>query len=296
MCHIWGVPELPEVAALASFLDERARGRTVERCELAAIAALKTFDPPLEALIGRSVTAVQRRGKFICTDLDGTWLVLHLARGGWVKWWDMVPAKKGRPGRSPLALRLAFDDGAGFDVTEMGTEKRLAAVGRQRPACHRAPRGTWARPSRGIVHGGRTGRRPGGDDGQHQKRVGKAVGHRRGRERVFRRGASSAHLSPFKTASKLNPQELERLHSALVGVLGEAVDARRAWRRPSCKGDKKRFLRVHGRTGERCPECGDVIREVSFATQITAVLRHVPDGGKALGRSQAVTSHQIAIR
>ena len=125
------MPELPEVQALVEFLDDKMAGRRVERCELGAIAALKTFDPPLDALIGRPVTACRRRGKFVCINLDGLWLVIHLARGGWVKWWDTLPATKARPSRSPIALRVGFEAGdfapsAGFDVTEMGTEKRLA--------------------------------------------------------------------------------------------------------------------------------------------------------------------------
>ena len=119
------MPELPELQALAEFLDDLARGLHVGRCELAAIAALKTFDPPLNVLIGRTFTSCTRRGKYLCSDLEGTWLVTHLARGGWVKWSESLPAAPARPGRGPLALRVGFSDGSGMDVTEMGTEKRL---------------------------------------------------------------------------------------------------------------------------------------------------------------------------
>ncbi|HYA67843.1 MAG TPA: DNA-formamidopyrimidine glycosylase family protein, partial [Acidimicrobiales bacterium] len=97
------MPELPEVEALTSFVLARARGRTVVRCELAAIAALKTVDPALDALIGRPVVGCERRGKYLCASFEGTaetvrrtvpgdhggddlWLVVHLARGGWLKW------------------------------------------------------------------------------------------------------------------------------------------------------------------------------------------------------------------
>ncbi len=74
------------------------RGQRVDRCELGAIAALKTFDPPLDDLVGRRVVSCTRRGKFLCVDFDGLWLVVHLARGGWVKWWDALPPR--RPDRA----------------------------------------------------------------------------------------------------------------------------------------------------------------------------------------------------
>ena len=64
--------------------------------------------------------------QFVCIDGDGLWLVVHLARGGWIKWYEALPDTALRPGRSPIALRLGLDDGSGFDVTEMGTEKRVA--------------------------------------------------------------------------------------------------------------------------------------------------------------------------
>src|SRR5581483_194460 len=120
------VPELPEVESLARFLAEQSGGRTIEKVELAAIAALKTFDPPLDALVGRTVVGADRRGKFLGLDTDGMWLALHLARGGWVRWSDSLSPGPVKRGKGPLALRVRFEGGAGFDVTEAGTEKRLA--------------------------------------------------------------------------------------------------------------------------------------------------------------------------
>ncbi len=101
-------------------------GRRIDRCRLTSFAALKTVVPPLDDLVGRTVDGVERRGKFVCVDAQGLWLVAHLARGGWIRWYEALPATALKPGRSPIALRVGLDDGAGFDVTEMGTEKRLA--------------------------------------------------------------------------------------------------------------------------------------------------------------------------
>ena len=124
------MPELPEVEALAVFLREHAKGRVVARADAASFAVLKTFDPPLSALTGRSITDVGRHGKFLDLTASGPdgdlHLVFHLARAGWLRWREDIPDKPVKPGKSPLAFRLVLDDGAGFDLTEAGTQKRLA--------------------------------------------------------------------------------------------------------------------------------------------------------------------------
>jgi len=120
------VPELPEVEALALFVSQQAGGTTIERAELGSLSALKTYAPPLESLVGRTVVGAQRRGKYLCVQADDLWLVAHLARAGWLHWRDPVPPAHARPGKGPLALRVGLSSGAGFDLTEQGTEKRLA--------------------------------------------------------------------------------------------------------------------------------------------------------------------------
>ncbi len=120
------MPELPEVEALALFVSEQAGGCTVERAELGSFSALKTYNPPLESLVGQSVVGAQRRGKYLCIQAGDVWLVAHLARAGWLHWRDPVPPARARPGKGPLALRVGLSSGAGFDLTEQGTEKRLA--------------------------------------------------------------------------------------------------------------------------------------------------------------------------
>ena len=126
------MPELPEVQALVDFLAERTAGLAVTGVELGSISVLKTFTPPPDALVGAPVDGVGRHGKFIDLDCGGTHLIFHLARAGWLRWSDAVPATVLRPGKSPIALRVRLDDGSGFDLTEAGTKKSLAAyiVGR----------------------------------------------------------------------------------------------------------------------------------------------------------------------
>ena len=122
------MPELPEVEALAAFLREHARGRTIDRAEAASFTVLKTFDPPLSALAGRPIAEVGRHGKFLDLTASGSdgdlHLIFHLARAGWLRWREDIPDKPVKPGKSPLAFRLVLDDGAGFDLTEAGTAEK----------------------------------------------------------------------------------------------------------------------------------------------------------------------------
>src|SRR6478735_5873056 len=121
------MPELPEVQALAADLGSRLRGRVIDRLQIVAFPALKTYDPPVDALAGERIAGVTRHGKFldIVTE-SGLHLVMHLARAGWVRARQNAPQTSGRPGHGPLAARLVLDDGSGFDITEAGTKKSLA--------------------------------------------------------------------------------------------------------------------------------------------------------------------------
>ncbi len=285
--HHGPVPELPEVQALAQWLDGQTRGRQVDRCELGAIAALKTFDPPLESLVGHRVVSCRRRGKFLCMEFDGLWLVVHLARGGWVKWWDSLPVTKARPSRSPIALRVGFtsDDfapSAGFDITEMGTEKRLALWVVLRPEEVEPLAALGPDPL---------------DPGFDAEALGRVLSQAKGTiknalsTQSLVAGVGNAYsdevlhqakLSPFKPAARLDADEVARVHSALVDILTEATARSSGHAANELKGDKKRAMRVHGRTGEPCPVCGDVVREVSFATKSLQYCATCQTGGKPL--------------
>ena len=140
------MPELPEVEALAADLRARVVGREITRVDVAAISALKTFDPPPTALHGRTVTGAGRFGKFLDLVIDGDLhLVVHLSRAGWLHYRDALPPAPLKPGKGPIALRVRLDTGGGFDLTEQGTQKRLAAYlvrdPKQVPGCGQARAG-----------------------------------------------------------------------------------------------------------------------------------------------------------
>ena len=120
------MPEMPEVESLARFLTEKCVGHTIARIDLVAFSALKTYDPPLSALHGLEIESVTRRGKFLDISAQGLHLVFHLARAGWLRWRDALPDAPPKPSKGPLALRVRLDDDSGFDLTEAGTQRKLA--------------------------------------------------------------------------------------------------------------------------------------------------------------------------
>ncbi|MDN4172092.1 DNA-formamidopyrimidine glycosylase family protein [Nocardioides sp. SOB77] len=278
------MPELPEVEALALDLKGRLDGRAIVKVHIAAFSALKTFDPPLTALEGTLVDDVTRHGKFLDLDCSGTHLVLHLARAGWVRWREEVPTIPPKPStKSTLAVRIVLDDGSGLDVTEAGTRKSLAMYVVRDPL---------------DVPGIATlGPDPLTDDFTVE-RLGEIL-QREGRKQikgVLRHQGTiagignaysdeilhAARMSPYKPASSIDGEELQTLHDALRTTVGDAVARSRGLAASELKGEKKSNLAVHGRTGQPCPVCGDVVREVSFADSSLQYCPTCQTGGKPL--------------
>ena len=275
------MPELPEVEALALHLRERAVGRRVDRVEVAAINALKTYDPPPSAAAGRTVTGAGRHGKFLDLDLDGLHLVVHLARAGWLQHRDrFTSATPLRPGKGPIALRVRLDDGSGFDLTEAGTQKKLAVhlvtdpaqvpqVAKLGPDALSVDAATFAdrlRSRRGQVKGVLT-------DQQVLAGIGNAYS-----DEILH----AARLSPFARTDRLTDEQLAGLHAATGRVLGDAVRRSVGQRVAALKGEKRSGLVVHGRTGLPCPVCGESVREVSFADSSLQYCPGCQTGGRPL--------------
>jgi formamidopyrimidine-DNA glycosylase len=261
------VPELPEVEALALDLRGRLDERAIVKVHIAAFSALKTFDPPLSALEGTLIEDVTRHGKFLDIQTSGLHLILHLARAGWIRWRDEVPTIPPKPSnKSPLAVRVVLDDQAGLDVTEAGTRKSLAMYVVRSPAdvpgiASLGPDpltdGFTIEVLRGILdHAGRAQIK---GVLRHQGTIA-GIGNAYSDELLH-----AARMSPFKPANSLTETELETLYDAIRGVLGDAVERSRGLAASELKGEKKTHMAVHGRTGQKCPVCGDVVREVSFA-------------------------------
>ncbi len=277
------MPELPEVEALAAFLREHAVGRVIARADAASFSVLKTFDPPLTALSGQVIEAAGRHGKFI--DLScgpELHLIMHLARAGWLRWRDQLPDKPPKPGKSPLAFRLTLDDGSGFELTEAGTRKRLAVYLVRDPAevpgvATLGPDPMAPEFTVDTLAGLLAGRRTQIKGVLRDQHIIAGIGNAYSDEVLH-----VAKMSPFKIASSMTPDEIRTLYDAIVETLRDAVERSAGLAAAELKGEKKTGLRVHARTGEPCPVCGDTIREVSFADSSFQYCPTCQTGGRPL--------------
>ncbi len=293
------MPELPEVEALAAFLRERAAGRAIARATAAAISVLKTYDPPVTALAGLPITGVARHGKFLDLSCGGSagsgsestgpevtaqplHLITHLARAGWLRWRDSLPTDPPRPGKGPLAFRVLLDDGSGFDLTEAGTQKRLAVYLVRQPADVPGIAALGPDPLAdafdvAALAGLLAGRRTQIKGLLRDQSVIAGIGNASSDEVLH-----AAKMSPFKLAAGFTPDDVATLHAAIVSTLRDAVERSAGLAAGDLKAEKKTGLRVHGRAGQPCPVCGDTIREVSFADSALQYCPACQTGGKPL--------------
>ncbi|MFC4375682.1 Fpg/Nei family DNA glycosylase [Nocardia halotolerans] len=279
------MPELPEVEALAQFLRDHAVGSVVGRVDVAALSAVKTFDPPVTALSGRDVTGAGRWGKFLGMDCGGLWLITHLSRGGWLRWVDEpnpLPPKPG--GKSPLALRVHFftPEGAtpAIDLTEAGTKKRLAVYVVEDP-----------RMVPGIARLGPDALAVTEDEfaallGGTSQRLKTAlvdqtliagIGNAYSDEILH-----TARISPFANTRTLPAEKVSQLYTAMRTVLLDAVARSTGQDAARLKGEKRSGMQVHARAGQPCPVCGDTVREVSYAERSFQYCATCQTGGKVL--------------
>ncbi|GAB4084958.1 Fpg/Nei family DNA glycosylase [Myceligenerans cantabricum] len=283
------MPELPEVEALVRFLGERTAGRQVAAVEVGSIAALKTVDPPLTAVVGAPVQGWARHGKWLDLSVSDAaaagpqgrepaslHLVFHLSRGGWVRWSDTLPATPVRPrlggsGKGAItALRVRFDDGSGFDLTEAGTRKRLAVHVVRRPEDVERVASLGIDPLDPAFTAEALGRLLGSKNQQikgllREQSAIAGIGNAYSDEILH-----AARCSPYQLTRSFGPEETARLHGAVGQVLAGAIEAASGKPAKELKDAKRAGMRVHGRTGEPCPgwdgtPCGDTVHEVRFA-------------------------------
>ena len=281
------MPELPEVEALAHHLREAALYRPVARVDVAGMSVLKTFSPPVSALHGRVVTGAARYGKFLAVEFldrpdDPLHLITHLSRAGWLRWHETATAAPPKPGRGPLQFRVHLDavGGPGFDLTEAGTQKRLSVylvadpqevpgIARLGPDALALSRDEFAE----LLSG-------------HTERIKNLITDQRTIAGIGNAYSDeilhAAKLSPYAVAGRLKPEQIDDLHAAMTGVLGDAVARSVGQGAAMLKGEKRSGLRVHARTGLPCPVCGDTVREVSFADRSFQYCPGCQTGGRPL--------------
>ena len=253
---------------------------------MSAFSVLKTFDPAISVLHGQTVTDANRWGKYLGMQAGDLHLIAHLSRAGWLKWSDKLAAAPLKPGKGPIALRVHLnnpskpDRSVGFDLTEAGTQKRLAVWLVDDPA--KVPGIAALGPDALSLGPEDLAQVLSGQSGRLKtvitdQKVIAGIGNAYSDEILH-----VAKLSPFATAGKLTDAQLAALHDAMISVLTDAVTRSVGQQAATLKGEKRSGLRVHARTGLPCPVCGDTVREVSFADKSFQYCPTCQTGGKVL--------------
>jgi formamidopyrimidine-DNA glycosylase len=283
------MPELPELDVLAENLRAQLTGTTVRSVRVVSVAALKTFDPPVDSLAGRAITGAGRRAKYLWLELDGepgagsqvgrgVKLVMHLALGGRLTLGPKPASRK------VAVLAVELEDGRVLSMTEASTQRRaavwlvakleevpgLAALGPE-PL---DPDFTVERLGEVLAGGGHTLKGMLTD-----QRGMSGVGNAWSDEVLHR-----ARLSPFARPERLSQPQVAGLHAALVEVLTEARGAlaEQVGGRIEIPKASERLFAVHGRAGAACFVCGDTIRSVWMGERETSYCPTCQTGGRVL--------------
>ena len=259
------MPESPEVEALAAFLDDEASGREIRGVDVLEFRTVKTRATPPSALVGRAITGAARHGKHVELKLDEGSLVVSLGRHGWMRWLvggEPAPA----PDAPPALAALELSDAAALQVTDAGTWVSLGLFVVADPAevpavAKLGPDPAYAGFTRADFDAALGGRRKQVKAILQEQESLAGIGNAYSDEILH-----LARISPVAHAAALDEAERERLFDATVITVREAIDARIGIPIDQLKAAKVAAMRVHGRTGEACPVCGDTIRDFTFSS------------------------------
>lgn len=273
------MPELPDITVYIEALRDRIQGHTLERQRVLSPFLLRSVDPPIDALVGRTVRDLRRLGKRIAIGFDGDlWLVIHLMIAGRLQWRASAPDKPVRNAE----LVLVFDSGTLF-LTEAGTKKRASVHvvhGEDALAAHE--RGGLEIASadahafrEALLRGNHTLKRALTDP-----RFFSGIGNAYSDEILHR-----ARLSPITLTTKLSDEEHERLFHATQEVLAEWTERLRAENAGEFPAKVTAFhgaMAVHGKYGQPCPVCGTKVQRIRYADNETNYCPRCQTGGRLL--------------
>jgi formamidopyrimidine-DNA glycosylase len=273
------VPELPDIAAYMTALEARILGQPLERVRLASVFVLRTVDPPIAAVEGRTVVALRRIGKRIAMGVEGgAWLVLHLMIAGRLHW---KPPQAKLAGRNALA---AFDFPSGsLTLTEAGNKRRasLHVVRGEEGLYSVDPGGVEVFETdldgfrAALMVENRTLKRALTDP-----RLVSGIGNAYSDEILH-----AAHLSPVALTHKLKPEEWVRLFAATRSTLTIWMERLRKEAEKAFPEGVTAFrpeMAVHGRFDQPCPRCGEKVQRIRYADNETNYCARCQTGGKVL--------------
>jgi formamidopyrimidine-DNA glycosylase len=269
------MPEAPQMQALAERVGSWLVGATFEGYDPLGFTGLKTVDPPPEALVGAAVVGVDRRAKYVTLHFHNDLrIVFHLSQAGRLDF--EAPPKRTRP--KGAVVRWRFSDDRAALLREFGTERKagwwVLAPGDEGPVAKLGPEATsdefaqWLRAA---------------DDGRRihtilrDQRTVAGVGRGYADDILHR-----AKLSPYASLKSLDPDERERLLSALREVLSEGLDRERLRTGGLSANKLGEHFTVHGKAGLPCPVCGHDLKRVSYESHEVVYCPACQTGGKVL--------------
>jgi formamidopyrimidine-DNA glycosylase len=273
------MPELPEVEITARRIDRAVKGATVESALAPGMVTMKTFDPPLDSLAGRTITGVSRRGKMPVVEFDDeVALLIHLMSAGRLQVFDKRASLRDKASR--LLIRLPEE--RELRLREFGTQQRawakllpLAEVDADDAV---ATLGPEAYPVPPLEELGERVRQP-----RHlhpllrDQRTIAGIGRSWVDEILW-----TARLSPFQQGDDLDDDELARLHDAIDEVLGGALEHYEKVVGESLPDKAPMPLKVHRKQGEPCPRCGTKLEAVHFKDYVMTYCPEEQTGGRVL--------------
>jgi formamidopyrimidine-DNA glycosylase len=271
------MPELPEVEFTVRRLDAALAGTEVESALAPGMNVMKTFDPPLDELAGRTLTGVRRVGKMPVVEFGDLALLIHMMSAGRLRVSSKRASMKDRASR--VLVRL--EDGRELRLREYGTKQRAWAkllpateVDEDEAVATLGPE-AWPRPPLEVF----------AELIDQPRHLHPLLRHQRDIAGIGRSWVDEilweARLSPFKKGAELDAEEVGRLHDAL-GVLGAAIDHYEETIGPDLPDKLPMPLKVHRREGEPCPRCGATIEAVFFSEHQTNYCPVEQTGGRVL--------------
>jgi formamidopyrimidine-DNA glycosylase len=272
------VPELPEVEITARRLDRALQGAEIESALAPGMVTMKTFDPPLDALVGRTITRVGRAGKMLVVEAGDLALLIHLMSAGRLQLWDKRASLRDRASR--LLVRIA--DGRELRLREFGTQQRAwakllptDAIAEDDAVATLGP-DAWPAPPLEVL-AERIAQPRHLHSLLRDQRAIAGIGRSWVDEILWEVG-----LSAFKGAQDLDAAEVARLRIACDEVLGRALDHYEEVVGDTIPDKMPMPLKVHRHTGEPCPRCGATLEAVHFRDYVTTYCPAEQTGGRVL--------------